>query len=212
MTGARIGRRTALALTGGFILAGAGLPVFAAGVEPGPDLLLAQSGFEEEFVSSDGGLTVEWDGQLYQVNQSLASESSIYLNDGRSHGYSFNAGYADYDWPNDPSSVDLAIEDWFSLGMDGVEIIEKWDIDDAFAFFFTSDYGDYRGMRYFEYRYDADLEYPWINAAFSCDVGPDGNDVSRTAEYLEGVALNGESFPLVATAQGLVELIESHNL
>ncbi len=214
MIGTRLSRRSALALTSGFILAGIGLPASAAEVGSGANLVLVQSsgGPVDGFESPDGGIMVEWDDALYQVNQDISSDIAIYLNDGRRHGYTFDARYSNHPWPNDPTSVDLAIEEWFSLGMAGVDIVEKWSAEDSFAFFFTSDYGDYRGMRYFEYRYDDSLMYPWINANFSCDVGPEGKDVSRTAEYLEGVTLNGAAFPMVTDADELVSLIESHNL
>lgn len=214
MTRIRSDRRSLICLAGGALLTlGPGVPVSAAG---GDDHFLAQElpvgDLDGTFEAVGGGLVVEWDTDLYQVNTNLTSDISIYLNDGRSKGYEFNSGYANHDWTNEPGTVDLAIEQWFSLGISGVEIVQTWTDNDGFAFFFTSDYGDYRGLRYFEYLYVPEEDYPWIVSTFSCDVGPDGNDVSRAGEFIDAITLNGQSIPNFLSVEDLVELIEQNNL
>ncbi len=168
------------------------------------------SDLNESYESADEMFEVTWSNDLWKTKEE-PTEFQIALVDIDSNvnqaDYRLSVSYQDIAWGRD--TVDVAIDEWFNLGYEGVDVFLQWDEENEMGFAFTSGSGNApRGTYLFIYspiESDPDRRR-WTTLS----IEQDAFDASLLADLLAAVKIDDESISVTQDLDELVSTLEDN--
>lgn len=164
------------------------------------------SDLNESYEAAEGMYEITWSNDLWKTKEN-PTEYGIDLVDVDREDYRLSVSYQGIAWGEE--TVDAAIDGWFNLGYEGVDVFLQWEDDDEMGFAFTSGYGNApRSM--FLFIYSPIESHPDRRRWTTLSVEQDDFDASLLADLLAAVRINDEPISVTKDLDELVSTLEDN--